>query len=63
MGCFVSKNDKTNKEKINDMIYELHTEINRLKSISDKISFDNVYHSKYIKFIVWVSFTYLYYLR
>lgn len=51
MGCFVSKNDKTNKEKINDMIYELHTEINRLKSISDKISFDNVYLKEKLSFM------------
>ena len=44
MGCFYSKNVKREKkENLDQMIYELHKEINRLKSISDKIAFDNVF--------------------
>ena len=52
MGCFNSKIIQKEREKhLNQMIYELHKEINRLKSISDKIAFDNVFLKEKISFL------------
>lgn len=52
MGCFYSKNVKREKkENLVQMIYELHKEINRLKSISDKIAFDNVFLKEKFSFL------------
>ena len=52
MGCFVSKNAKREGElALNQTVRDLHKEINRLKSISDKISFDNVFLKEKISFL------------
>lgn len=52
MGCFYSKNVKREKkENLDQMIYELHKEINRLKTISDKIAFDNVFLKEKFSFL------------
>lgn len=52
MGCFVSKNAKREGElSLQQTVSELHKEISRLKSISDKISFDNVFLKEKISFL------------
>ena len=52
MGCFVSKNAKREGElALNQTVCDLHKEINRLKSISDKISFDNAFLKEKISFL------------
>lgn len=52
MGCFVSKNVKrAREEKLNQMILDLHKEVNRLKSISDRIALDNILLKEKISFL------------
>ena len=52
MGCFVSKDVKrTKEEKLNQMILDLHREINRLKLISDRIALDNILLKEKISFL------------
>ena len=52
MGCFMSKNAERERAlAINQTVGDLHREINRLKSISDKISFDNVFLKEKISFL------------
>ena len=52
MGCFNSKFIQKEREKhLNQTICELRKEINRLKSISDKIAFESIYLKEKISFL------------
>lgn len=43
MGCFMSKRYHDNTEaELHTIVYELRNEIARLKTISNKISYDNI---------------------